>query len=201
MHILETAKIGNKELRLGLDPDPMNPRTEWDNLGHIAAWHRRYTLADKEQAEQFPEPEDFHQFVKENKGKILYLPIYMYDHSGLTVSTSTQYPFNDRWDAGQIGYIYATFEDIHSEYGAKRITKKLKEKVLQILEYEVKTWDLYLTGQVYAYELVEKQQCNLGCEHENVLDSVCGFYYFNFEDFKKEIIHELGQEWEGAEWT
>lgn len=29
------------------DSDPQNPRTDWDNLGHMICWHRRYNLGDK----------------------------------------------------------------------------------------------------------------------------------------------------------
>lgn len=29
------------------DEDPQNPRTEWDNLGHMICWHRRHSLGDK----------------------------------------------------------------------------------------------------------------------------------------------------------
>lgn len=29
------------------DNDPQNPRTDWDNLGHMICWHRRYNLGDK----------------------------------------------------------------------------------------------------------------------------------------------------------
>lgn len=29
------------------DNDPQNPRTDWDNLGHMICWHRRYSLGDK----------------------------------------------------------------------------------------------------------------------------------------------------------
>lgn len=38
-------KSGNI-LRIKQDEDPMNPRTEWDNLGHMVCWHSRYHLGD-----------------------------------------------------------------------------------------------------------------------------------------------------------
>lgn len=34
---------------------------------------------------------------------VLLMPLYLYDHSGITISTSE---FCDPWDSGQIGFIY-----------------------------------------------------------------------------------------------
>ena len=41
--------------------------------------------------------------------------LYLYDHSGITMSTGS---FCDSWDSGQVGFIYVTKEDIEKEYGA-----------------------------------------------------------------------------------
>lgn len=30
------------------DPDPPNPRKEWDQFGRIATWHRRYDIGDEQ---------------------------------------------------------------------------------------------------------------------------------------------------------
>ena len=37
------------------------------------------------------------------KSKVAILPLYLYDHSGLTMSTND---FGDRWDSGCVGFIY-----------------------------------------------------------------------------------------------
>lgn len=34
-------------IRLVPDPDPENPREEWDNVGTMRCWHRRYDLGDR----------------------------------------------------------------------------------------------------------------------------------------------------------
>ena len=36
------------------------------------------------------------------KDKVFYLPLYLYDHSGITMSTGS---FCDSWDSGQVGFI------------------------------------------------------------------------------------------------
>ena len=35
------------ELKIEQDTDPMNPRTDWDNITTIICFHKRYELGDK----------------------------------------------------------------------------------------------------------------------------------------------------------
>ena len=110
------------------------------------------------------------------------LPLFLYDHSGLSLSTNGNvYPFNDRWDAGQIGYIYITNEKICKEYSVKRISKKLKAKVIQLLNGEIETYNDYLSGNVYGFVISNVTVCNHGDEHEDHEDSCYGFYGSDFD--------------------
>jgi len=81
---------------------------------------------------------------------VVMLPLYLYDHSGITMSTG---PFSCPWDSGQVGWIYATKEMIREEYGITRISKQLLKKVEVLLESEVKEYDQYLTGDVWGYDV------------------------------------------------
>ena len=93
------------------------------------------------------------------------LPLYLYDHSGITMSVK---PFSCHWDSGQIGYIYATKDQVRKEYSRKRITKKLRDQVEKALRQEVQAYDDFLTGNVWGY-VVE----DIDGEH---IDSCWGFY-------------------------
>lgn len=155
----------HEETRHGLtikiyrDDDPLNPRTEWDNLGTMACFHRRYNLGDKH---EFSNDDELVEFLKTNAKKIIALPLYLYDHSGLSISTGS---FNDPWDSGQVGYIYVTYETIKKEYG--KVTKKTKTQALSVLEGEVKIYSAYLEGSVYGYVIEDTAGNNL--------DSVWGY--------------------------
>jgi len=80
----------------------------------------------------------------------VWIPLYLYDHSGLTMNTSG---FSCPWDSGQIGAIYATKEDILKEYGGKKLTRTLREKAIKQLKCEVEAYDQYLRGDVYSYSI------------------------------------------------
>jgi hypothetical protein len=78
----------------------------------------------------------------------VYLPLYLYDHSGITMNTTG---FSCNWDSGQVGFIYADYEDIKKEYGWKRMTKARIELIEERLTCEVKEYDQYLRGECYGF--------------------------------------------------
>lgn len=130
------------------DPNPINPRED-DNLGTMICFHRRYTLGNKHNMD----PKEALSFM--NRKDIISLPLYLYDHSGITMKTT---PFNDPWDSGQVGFIYITKEKIRKEYGWIVITKKRRTKIEEYLQAEVKTYDQFLTGNVWGFE-TENDSC------------------------------------------
>lgn len=103
------------------------------------------------------------------------LPLYLYDHSGITISTG---PFSCPWDSGQIGYIYVAIKDVLKEFNRKIMSKKLRQKVIDILESEVKVYDQYLTGEIYGYtiEPTDKNK-EINCD-----DSCWGFFGYDHKE-------------------
>ena len=78
------------------------------------------------------------------------LPLYLYDHSGITMNTRG---FSCPWDSGMVGWIYADYDMIKKEYG--EVTPETLEKARDLLESEVKEYDYYLTGQCYGFTAVQ----------------------------------------------
>lgn len=167
---------GDKKFRIKIlqDETPSNPRED-DNLGTMVCFHKRYNLGDKHnyRSSDFDSYEEVKKTIikQENVGVIL--PLYLYDHSGITMNTTG---FSCGWDSGQVGFIFISKEKMLNEYGGKIVTKKLKEKVTEYLKNEVNTYDQYLTGDVYGYKIFEVVTCSEGHEHENELDSCWGYY-------------------------
>jgi hypothetical protein len=131
------------------DQDPESPR-EWDNIGRMVCWHRRYNLGDLQPKERPPE------WRKENvpEGSVE-LPLFLFDHSGITMRTNKaafQAQDSQGWDWGQVGFIFCPPEKIKSEYGVTEVTPEIKKKVLEVLECEVKTYDQFLRGEVWGVE-------------------------------------------------
>ena len=172
---VETKDIKNYRIKIFNDESPESPRTSMDNLGKMICFHRRYNLGDKHDYDHndYSGWDEQRTAIEKNENTCVILPLYLYDHSGITISTS---PFSCRWDSGQIGWIFVSKEKVRKEYGVKRITKEVIEKVTKVLEGEVETYDQYLRGDIYGYEIVEVTKCELGHEHETFKDSCWGFY-------------------------
>jgi hypothetical protein len=154
--------MGDHKVRVFYDNDPESPR-EWDNLGTMVCFHPRYDLGDKH---SYDKRSELKNDIMENENVHTILPLYLYDHSGITISTS---PFSCQWDTTQVGFIFISKEKVKSE-GID------ETKVEEYLKNEVKTYDQYLRGEVYGYEIIKVTTCNLGCEHEEFIESSYGYY-------------------------
>lgn len=152
-----------------------SPR-EWDNLGTMACFHRRYTLGDKDHGLSLEEA----QAIEADDKKYIALPLYLYDHSGITMNTTG---FSCRWDSGQVGVIFVSKEAVRKEYGWKVITKARKEQILGYLKGEVETYDQFLRGDVYGFKCVENGE---------ETDSCWGFY--GTDPKENGMIDHIGKE-------
>lgn len=176
---IKEVRVGNKILRIFSDNSPSSPR-EWDNIGKMICFHKRYELGDKHDYKHsdYSSWEEMKQAIIKKEKAVVVLPIYMYDHSGITIATS---PFSCPWDSGQIGFIIATKKKVIEEYGTKgKITPEAIEKATKYIQGEVETYDQFLRGDIYGFEVVKVTTCNKGHEHEESEDSCWGFYGTDF---------------------
>lgn len=179
---IETIKKGDIVGRIFQDKCLVSPRG-WYNLGKMVCFHKRYDLGDNHdhKSNEFNGWDDFEQHLIKEHGAVIILPLFLYDHSGLSMKVGSFRGLlpqgHAEFDSGQVGFVYATKEAINKEYIVKRITKETLEKAEKALRAEVETYDQYLTGDVYDYVIVKKKKCG-ECSHEDeeVLDSCGGFY-------------------------
>ena len=183
---------------------PMNPREDADMLGTIAYIHSRYELGEEKISDPIEWLEE--KLGLQSKGiytnerlaeleerffsEFIALPLYLYDHSGITMKTT---PFSCSWDSGKVGYIYVSKEKIRKEYSWKVITKTRREKIEEYLRNEVKEFDYYLTGEVFRYKIED--------ENGEEVDSCSGFYGQDWQNngIKDHIDKELWPQLENIE--
>jgi len=84
------------------------------------------------------------------KDVVVCVPIYLYSHSGMTISTS---PFSCQWDSGCCGFAVVTKADIRKMQGIKRVTQKHIDDAARYLEGEVETLDQEMRGDVYGFTI------------------------------------------------
>lgn len=141
--------VDGYQIEVKTDDDPESPRTGWDNLGTMWCFHKAYLLGDDDTAKpnlhHLDEPLD--SYIKREYDPAVAIPLYLYDHSGISMSTGS---FSCPWDSGIVGTIFISKAEVREEFGVKRISKQLLERVTQSLINEVKTYDQYLTNSVYG---------------------------------------------------
>ena len=128
-------------IKISQDTHPLDPRRDWDNLGTIYGSWGEDDFAKINQGDW----DSTKTYLDKN---YIWLPLYGYEHSGRTVRTT---PFNCRWDSGLMGVIAVSKEDARKEYG--RLTAKQVNKIETYLLGEVETFDHFLTGNVWGYEI------------------------------------------------
>lgn len=194
MNPVLVAENDEYRLEVHLDEYASDPLEE-DTLGTFVCWHQKYNIG---QPHDFESPREFLEWLADELGMAswqaetmpfddlvawiekrcpVFLPLYLYDHSGLRIQAHS---FGDPWDSGQVGWVYVTPERMRLEYG-KQITRKRVEAATRCVLGEVEAYDQYLSGEVYGYELFRKRPVNgdpegaPGYELEDI-DSCWGFY-------------------------
>lgn len=147
-------------LCINSDSDPLNPRKEFDNAAVMVCFHNRYDLGDKPESHGY-KTQDFpgwdamkKQIIKDHRPVVI-LPLYLYDHGGITMNTTG---FSCHWDSGQVGFVFVSRDTALKEWGGKfgkRITKQIREKAKNCALAEVELYDKYLTGECCGFTFVD----------------------------------------------
>lgn len=151
------------------------------------------------------------RWAVESEGATVVLGLYLYDHSGITMSASTLYrdgerveggnPFTCRWDSGMVGILYDTPEGVKRSFGKHERDEESgkylftgqyhtedgnppsAERIEEILYSEVKVYDDYLTGDIRGYR-IEGPVCD---------DSCGGFFPDHDKPYREEWDHMIAE--------
>lgn len=170
MELVKEVKRNRKTLKIFIDENCISPRT-WDNLTKMVCFHNRYLLGDKKidyARNDFNSWDELKAKIIEKENPLVIKPLYMYDHSGITIATES---FGCQWDSGQIGWVYITKKTIDAcgtHIKNDETFAQYKKRLEEYLENEVKTYDQYLRGEVYLFQLTD--------ENDEEIDSCGGFY-------------------------
>jgi len=198
---LETFENGKFKAEIYYDYNAESSR-EWDNIGKMLCWHNRYTLGDEKLHDDYCYTkecklknltdycnnwEEVEEVLKKEFKAVVILPLYLYDHSGLSMRTY-RHGQHSNWDCGCVGFIYATREQLLKEYNQTKITKSIIEKAEKILISEVETYSKYLSGEVYGYVIRD--------DDNNNIESCWGFYGDDVIEEAKNMLNSIVKEYE-----
>jgi hypothetical protein len=151
------------------DEQGLNPRVDYSNGGTMVCFHRRYELGDRNHG--FSDAKELIEHIKSDE-VLASLPLFLYDHSGITMSTGA---FSCNFDSGQVGIIFidqAGCDEIGYDEGWRKSCYPdltMKEALEKVLESEVKEFDKYISEGSYGFNIEEiEDSCGgfLGYDHE-----------------------------------
>lgn len=107
-----------------------------------------------------------------------WLPLWLYEHSGITMSCGKcVHPYSDKWDSGQIGIIIVLKNKIVSEFGLDpNKDEDWRSRAVKMMEDEVRTYDQYLTDDVYWFNVHKFIDDGTKDGHWEDIESCSGFY-------------------------
>ena len=160
------------------DNDPPHPR-EWDNVGTIYHVHSRYDLGVR-----VDDPRDTVEEAEED-GEV-YLPVYMYEHSGIALSTGS---FTDPWDSGQVGVVVAHKADVEKCMGGDAT----KEQIEKALRAEIETYSKFLNGDCYGWRLMaDSEPCDKCGRSDGPIEKDSCWGYYGIDDARDEAFANAG---------
>ena len=178
------------ELKIVQDNYPNNPRHD-DNVTTMVCFHKHYELGDKTdyRSDDYDSWNEMKEQIEKDNNVLMIKPLYMYDHSGITISTNS---FSCNWDSGQIGWVFIDKNQLTNMCGKGTYTDK---ELDEWIEGEVDTYDKYLTGDVWGYQVYEVVTCELGHEHKELVESCYGYYgHDECESEGKSILEHMEKE-------
>lgn len=151
-------QIKRKGFTLNIFEDTIeSPRIYYEdtNKTKMICFSRKYNLGDEH---DFKNPLEFKKWYEKHKEEICCIkPLYLYNHSGLSISTT---PYNDKFDSGQIGYVYCLKSDFIED------EKLLDNKIIENqLEEEINDYDLWLNNipPYYSFEITDENDDRIEC--------------------------------------
>ena len=174
----ERTERGEYALEYHYDPEPPNPR-QWDNLSVMLCAHKRYILGDKQiNTERFSSWDDVHNYIRDELGGIEIMPLYLLDHSRLWLRAGKGFSDVDPqgWDWGQVGFVFTTQEQLDL-LGIENIDP---QHIRKSIIAEVEVYDKYLRGEAYGWVILKRERCNLGFDHDEVIESCWGYFDLNY---------------------
>lgn len=207
-HEVYSNTIGDLRIKVMYDEQAESPRTAWDNC--TAFWsegmHRRYNFHEEVAGEvlarikqAMPVPEELLedgsdieviQWLMENQTPVssyVIMPVYMYDHSGLSFSTGA---FSCGWDSGTIGFMMVDTELWDMMHGGEWSVENATQRIVD----EVQDLDNYHVYGAVGYAIEKRNHCSC-CGHDDweEVDSCWGFYG-DPEERKQSLVDHVGED-------
>ncbi len=149
----QTIEYRGKTIEIHQDEDAQSPQEDGDTGLFIIANHRQFYVPAPGEKRIDSDPDvEKSPFLKTH----WIFPLEAYIHSGVVLAFGREGNFPDRrWDVSQVGWVFCAKKEW-----------RLQAKARKAAASYIETWNQYLSGDVYGYEVGD--------------DSCWGFYGFDY---------------------
>jgi hypothetical protein len=169
--------ITKNKLEINYDSNSESPRA-WSNFGFFTVVSSKYNSPDDNYVEvvkntgEVAESLEHHieLIKKEINNVLLIVPVTMYEHTGVAFSLGVKHGF----DYSHNGFYIVTKESYGEIMGD---TPFDEEKVLDYIKGEIETFNKWLNGEVYSFDLYDEN---------GEIEASCGGFY-DVDDIKEHL--------------
>ena len=171
-----TVSNGQEAIQVFRDEIEDSPR-KWDNMGVISMNSQsEFSGLGEETFDAHADPYELDEPGKCGAelfdGAVAVLPLFIDDWGWKRVIRTA----HDDENEPPAGYIYATAEKALAMECTTKSGRPSAKKAERMLRDEIAAYNQYLADEVYEARLVRTEKCDKGHEHENILDSLHGYY-------------------------
>lgn len=128
------------------DENPDDPFDWISDVIHFGLYHRRYNFTRNNEN---MDVDAFQDFVAEHidDPEYVFLPVYMFEHDSVSFSFES---FNDYFDSGKLGYIWAKLPELKKEYWVGN-----KEEAIKTMKDIAQEVFCYWSGDVWLAQITD----------------------------------------------
>jgi len=186
----ESIEYKGHTINIELDQNAENPRTEWDHFTEIHCCSSKYNLGEHNHASW---DECKKAIAKCKKRGDMVFDVYAYVHGGVVLSLGDFYgklpQGHAEFDSGQSGFIVVKKKEIIESWGKNNWTEELRKKAYEVAESDIKTFNIYLSGEIYGYTIDD--DCGDSCwgyyEVDDAIEEAKGSIDYIVEQTKEEM--------------
>lgn len=174
------AEINRFVSDLVLDEYPECPFDWIGDVIHFGLYHSRYRFTRNNEKMDLCE---FQDFVAKHidDPEYVFIPVYMFEHSGIAFSFES---FNDRFDSGMLGYVWAKLSELKNEYIVDS-----REEAIKIMKNTVQDVFCYWEGDVWYIQIIDPSLDRIIAQTDY---SVFGFDFAKKQ--KEQMLREVKSE-------
>ena len=146
--------------------------------------HNRYDFNDTDiNVKDYDTKEELEEAIKERYTGATILPLYMYEHSGIALSTT---PFSCPWDSGRLGFVIMT-KEMAQDRGLET-----KEQIEEAIKNGVEYWNKVESETLWyvSYEIAKICSC---CERDGEFEESENISCFQ-DEMTKDVVNLIADQ-------